>query len=67
MSITEIVRLNIIRIRKDKGLSQAELARKAEMFRSQLHMYESGKAVPGILTLYRIGVALDVPIGEFFI
>ena len=47
-------------IREWRGLSQAELARRANLHRVQLHDIETGKSRGSVETLKAIAVALDV-------
>ena len=47
----------LIAIRERRGLSQAELARRAGMPRSVINAYEHGARDPGVQTLARIAVA----------
>jgi DNA-binding XRE family transcriptional regulator len=47
-------------IREWRGLAQAELARRAELHRVQLHDIETGKSRGSVETLKAIAVALDV-------
>jgi mRNA interferase RelE/StbE len=47
-------------IREWRGLTQAELARRADLHRVQLHDVESGKSRGSVETLKAIAVALDV-------
>ena len=47
-------------IREWRGLAQAELARRADLHRVQLHDIETGKSRGSVETLRAIAVALDV-------
>ena len=47
-------------IREWRGLAQAELARRADLHRVQLHDIETGKSRGSVDTLKAIAVALDV-------
>ncbi len=51
-------------IREWRGLTQAELARRADMHRVQLHDIETGKSRGSVDTLKAIAVALDVPLDD---
>jgi DNA-binding XRE family transcriptional regulator len=51
-------------IREWRGLTQAELARRADLHRVQLHDIESGKSRGSVETLKAIAVALDVPLDD---
>ena len=47
-------------IREWRGLTQAELVRRADLQRAQLHDIETGKSRGSVETLRAIAVALDV-------
>jgi DNA-binding XRE family transcriptional regulator len=51
-------------IREWRGLTQAELARRADMHRVQLHYIETGKSRGSVETLKAMAVALDVPLDD---
>jgi len=53
-------------LRESAGLSQAELARKAGVGKSQLSKYESGKELPKLPTLARLFRVLEVEPLTFF-
>src|SRR5829696_4949164 len=46
-------------LRESRGLSQSKLARKANVSRSSLSLYEAGKKIPDLATLFRLLDALD--------
>jgi transcriptional regulator with XRE-family HTH domain len=52
----------IARLRELRGLTQAELATKAGMFRETLADIERGASQPKLETLMRLAAALRVPI-----
>lgn len=54
---------NLCRIRKEKGVSQIELAKLAGMTQRDISMLENGR-VPNIYTLKRIATALDCPVDD---
>ena len=54
------------RIRQHFGLSQRELARRAEMTNSTLSMIEQGKVSPSIASLEKILAAIPIPLQSFF-
>jgi len=56
----------IKKFRKDKGLSQQQVADSAKMNRVQYTRIETGKAEVTTATLQRIAKVLDVPVVEFF-
>lgn len=55
---------NIKRIRKAKRITQDRLAAAAHMSISHLGYIERGKENPTLYTLYRISVALKIPLKE---
>ena len=55
---------NIRILRRDKGMSQAQLAEKANMSRAGIQKIEQGKAQPRTQTLRLIGEALEVSLFE---
>ena len=55
---------NIAHHRKSLKLSKAKLATIAGMSSNHLWCIESGRVVPGIITLARLAAALGVPIDE---
>jgi transcriptional regulator with XRE-family HTH domain len=56
----------LVRLRERAGKSQAALARKAGVGKSQLSKYENGKELPKLDSLERVLVALGVSYFEFF-
>ncbi|MCO5236074.1 MAG: helix-turn-helix domain-containing protein [Chitinophagaceae bacterium] len=56
----------IKKIRKEKGLSQQDLADKLSMNRVQYNRIETGKSDPTMNILQRIANVLDVNVVEFF-
>lgn len=55
---------NIKKLRKDKGLNQAQLARNCGMDRQHMEKIENAKVCPNIYTLYIISSALEVPVSS---
>lgn len=53
---------NLIKIRKDRGLTQEALAAKLNVVRQTVSKWERGTAVPDADTLCRIADALEVPV-----
>jgi transcriptional regulator with XRE-family HTH domain len=51
------------RVRRQSGLSQAELARRAGMPRSVLSAYEHGHRQPAVAALARIAAAAEMELG----
>ena len=57
---------NIRLTRKENGITQRELAERAQMSQTQLSDYENGKKEPGLYSLARIARALNKSIDELF-
>lgn len=55
---------NLVRIRKDKGLTQEDLVKKSGVAISQVRRYEAGKASPTLDVIMRLVKALGVSIDE---
>jgi len=53
-------------VRRGKSLTQGQLANRTNLSRSLISRIESGSAAPSIPSLYKIAVALNVPIGDLF-
>lgn len=66
MSVQHRVSKNIQRIRRDKNLSQEEVAHLADIHQTYLSGVETGKRNPSILVVERIAKALGVDISEIF-
>lgn len=50
--------------RKELGLSQPELGRRAGISQQRIQSYEKGRRVPDLVTLGLLGGALDMPVDE---
>jgi len=66
MSVQSRVSRNIQRIRREKELSQEEVAHRARIHQTYLSGVETGKRNPSILVVERIATALSVDISELF-
>lgn len=55
---------SIVRHRKNAGISQADLAAKVGMEKSNLSVIENGRSNPQVLTLVRIAAALKMKLEE---
>ena len=64
--IREKVGKRIKNLRHKLGLSQEELADKAEIHRTYIASLEVGKRNISIITLEKIVIALEVSLSEFF-
>jgi len=58
--------LNLKKIRLSAGLSQEDLAHKADSVLSQIGRIERGERAPNILTVKRIAEALEVKESDLF-
>lgn len=67
--IYEIVSQNIRKYRKERNMTQAELAEKCDLSHEFIRRIEStkGKKKFTITTVYKISIALNVEIYKFFI
>ena len=66
MSVKQRVSRNIQRIRREKDLSQEEVAHRASIHQTYLSGVEKGKRNPSILVVERIANALGVDVSEIF-
>lgn len=66
MDLCSAIGTNIRKLRAAKGLSQEELAFRAEVDRSYLSEIENGYKNLSVNMLDQIAAALDVQIGEMF-
>jgi transcriptional regulator with XRE-family HTH domain len=64
MDVGRRVGANIRRLRKARGLSQEELAHRAEMHRTFVSQIERAVKSPTLETLDKIARGLDVPLTE---
>lgn len=67
-NIYDIIRINIKKIRQEKGLTQAQLAEKTDLSHDYIRQIESLKVANtfSVDTLYRIAKALDTDISKLF-
>lgn len=63
-NITIQVGKNIRHLRRNRGLSQEQLAERADLHRVYVGQVERGEKCPSILTLEKIAQALEVETGE---
>jgi transcriptional regulator with XRE-family HTH domain len=52
------------RIRREKGISQAELARRANLTREYVNKIEAGRYDPSLSTINALAKALGVKVGR---
>ncbi len=67
-SIYDVIRKNIKKYRKLQGLTQAQLAEKANLSHDFIRQIESLKVAKNfsVQTIYDISVVLKIDIGKFF-
>lgn len=61
MTATERFGENVLRLRQLRKLSQDQLAKEAQVHRTQITLIETGKRQPGIETAVKLAGALEVP------
>lgn len=66
MDVRARVGQNLQRIRRDKDLSQEELAHRANVHQTYLSGVESGKRNPSVMVLERIAIALEIDVADLF-
>lgn len=62
---SDIFASNLIDILEEKGMTQAQLARDANLSKSRINDYINGNAVPTSAALINMAYALDMDLGEF--
>ena len=65
--INEIVRINLLKMRTEKGLTQEKLALKASLHRAYIGQVERGEKKIGLTNLQKIADALEIEITEFLV
>jgi transcriptional regulator with XRE-family HTH domain len=60
----DLVARNVRRLRRDRGYSLSELARRAGLAKQTLSAIEGGQANPTVLTLTTIAAALGIPVAH---
>jgi len=58
--------LNILYYRKEKGITQQELAEMASFSRNHIQKIETAKVMPSVAALIDIAAALNIPVGKLF-
>jgi len=64
MDARAVVGLNVLRIRRERALSQEELSFRSGATRAYLSGLEAGRRNPTLLSLARLAAALEVEIEE---
>ena len=67
MGARERVGTNVKRLRRERDLSQEELAHLADLHQTYLSAVENGKRNPSIGVLERVAIALKVDISALFV
>jgi len=62
----DFVGQKVRRLRKERGMTQSELATRIGIIQSDLCRMEKGEYRVGLDTLFRVLQVFDMPIGEFF-
>ncbi|MEN9522707.1 MAG: hypothetical protein RL065_1084 [Bacteroidota bacterium] len=57
---------NVVAIRKEKGISQSELARLTDKDRQNIHKFEKAQTNPSIDYLVEIANALEINLTDLF-
>lgn len=65
IGITEIIGMNIVRLRKSSGKTQEDLARYLHITPQQVQKYESGKNNMPVAMLYEVCDFLNISIVDF--
>jgi transcriptional regulator with XRE-family HTH domain len=64
VTISERFADNLARYRQERGLSQEELAARADIHRTQISLIEGGKRMPRLDTLVKLAGALGIEPGD---
>ncbi len=67
MNTNQKIGQNILRLRKEKGLTQEQLANKAGISRRYLSDIENGKRKISLAILERIARVLDLSVGDYLV
>lgn len=66
MDVRRVIGLNVVRLRRERGISQEELSFRSKRTRAYLSGLERGQRNPTAVTLDKIAAALGVSIIELF-
>lgn len=66
MDVRRVIGLNVVRLRRERGISQEELSFRSKRTRAYLSGLESGQRNPTAVTLDKIATALGVSLVELF-
>ncbi len=56
--------MNLRKLRKERGLTQTELSKRANVHRVSISLYESGKKKPNLDSIERLATALNVKVDD---
>lgn len=62
----EQIGLNILYYRKQRGVTQMQLAEMTSFSRNHIQQIETAKATPSVIALIEIAEALNIPITKLF-
>lgn len=65
-NIKEVVAQNIVNLRKQKKLTQVELAEQISYSDKAISRWEKGESLPDLETIYKLSLFFDVPVSFFF-
>ncbi|MBO4669892.1 MAG: helix-turn-helix transcriptional regulator [Lachnospiraceae bacterium] len=63
-NVKAIVSQNLLRLRKENNLTQAELARRINYSDKAISRWEAGEVVPDLETIYALSEVFDVPVSQ---
>ena len=63
-NVKAIVSQNLLRLRKENNLTQAELARRINYSDKAISRWEAGEVVPDLETVYALSEVFDVPVSQ---
>ncbi|MBO4695656.1 MAG: helix-turn-helix transcriptional regulator [Lachnospiraceae bacterium] len=63
-NVKAIVSQNILKLRKENNLTQAELARRINYSDKAISRWEAGEVVPDLETIYALSEVFDVPVSQ---
>lgn len=64
--IREIIRLNLINLRVNKGITQADLAAELDKGKTTIASWEQGLSLPDVTTLYELSKFYRVDMDYFY-
>ena len=63
-NVKAIVSQNLLKLRKEHNLTQAELARRINYSDKAISRWEAGEVVPDLETIYALSEVFDVPVSQ---